>query len=215
MGTVTEIEREALLRRGLRLEYATLCWNVVECGVLMVAAVAARSVALAAFALDSVIEIFASLVVVWHLRGEEGTERERRAVRRIGLAFLGLAAFVAVQTLVTLAAGIEPDESTLGIVWLGATVVAMFALARAKYLTGRDVGSRVLLTEAKVTMVDGSLAAAILVGLVLNAAFGWWWADLVGGLIIIVYGIREGLEALADGRSDVADPGTAPGGPVA
>jgi divalent metal cation (Fe/Co/Zn/Cd) transporter len=189
---------DVLTRRGLRLEYATLGWNVVEIGFLVVAAVQARSVALAGFALDSGIEIFASLVVVQSLKGAAGERDERRAVRRIGVAFLGLAAYIAVQTIATLATGTRPDASALGIGWLAATVVVMFGLASGKQATGQAAQNRVLLTEAKVTVVDASLAAAILAGLVLNAAFGWWWTDLVGGVVLIGYGIREGLHALRD-----------------
>jgi len=185
-----------LLRRGLRLEYATLGWNVLEIGFLVFAAIMARSVALAGFALDSGIEIFASLVVVWQLNGTTTPEREHRAVRLIGVAFLGLALYLIGQTAATLAAGIRPDSSPLGIGWLAATAVVMFSLAAAKARTGRALGNRTLQTEAKVTMIDGTLAAAILVGLVLNAAFGWWWADLAGGVVIIGYGLREGAHAL-------------------
>jgi divalent metal cation (Fe/Co/Zn/Cd) transporter len=192
----TTVERNVLLRRGLRLEYATLGWNVLEIGFLGFAAIMARSVALAGFALDSCIEIFASLVVVWQLTGTATREREQRAVRLIGIAFLGLALYLVGQTAVTLAAGIRPDSSPLGIGWLAATVAAMFSLAAAKGRTGRALVNRTLQTEAKVTMIDGTLAATILVGLVLNAALGWWWADLAGGFVVIGYGLREGSVAL-------------------
>jgi divalent metal cation (Fe/Co/Zn/Cd) transporter len=192
----TTVERTMLMRRGLRLEYATLGWNVLEIGFLAFAAIMARSVALAGFALDSCIEIFASLVVVWQLTGSATPEREHRAVRLIGFAFLGLALYLVGQTAVTLAAGIRPESSPLGIGWLAATVVAMFTLAAAKGHTGRALGNLTLQTEAKVTMIDGTLAATILVGLVLNAALGWWWADLAGGFVIIGYGLREGSVAL-------------------
>jgi divalent metal cation (Fe/Co/Zn/Cd) transporter len=182
------------------LEYATLGWNVSEVGFLFVAAVLARSVALAGFALDSVIEIFASIVVVWQLRGDADPAREARAVRMIGFAFLALAGYLTAQTVLTLALGVRPDASPLGIGWLAATVIAMYGLAIAKARTGRELGNLTLRTEAKVTFVDGSLAAAILVGLVLNAALGWWWADLAGGIVIIVYGLREGRTALRSRR---------------
>ncbi len=194
--TETLIDRQALLRRGLRLEYATLAWNVGEVGFLFYAAAMARSVALAGFALDSCIEIFASLVVVERLRGVADEGRERRAERRIGYAFFGLAIYLTGQTIVTLMADVRPHSSPLGIGWLGATVVAMFSLAFAKMRTGRALDHAVLQTEAKVTMIDGVLAATILVGLVLNAAFGWWWADIAGGLVVIVYGVREGVHAI-------------------
>lgn len=186
--------RVALLRwRGLRLEYATLGWNIIEIGFLVVAAFRARSVALAGFALDSLIEIFASIVVIWHLTGTARRHDERRALRLIGLAFFGLAAYVAAQTLVTIVLDIRPDTSVLGIAWLSATCVVMFSLAAAKSRTGAELGNVVLQVEAKVTVVDGALAAAILAGLVLNALLGWWWADLAAGVILIGYGIREGL----------------------
>jgi divalent metal cation (Fe/Co/Zn/Cd) transporter len=189
-------ERRRLRRRGLRLEYATLGWNVVEIGFLIAAAVAARSVALAGFALDSFIEIFASIVVVWQLKGTATRDRERRAVRLIGLAFFGLAIYITVQAAVTLALDVRPDSSALGIAWLSATCVVMFGLAVAKRRTGKQLGNPVLTAEATVTLVDGALAAGILVGLVMNAVAGWWWADIAAGAIIVVYGIREGREHL-------------------
>ena len=189
-----------LLRRGLRLEYATLGWDVAAIAFLVGAAVAARSVALAGFALDSGIEIFASVVVVWQLNGEATPEREQRAVRLIGIAFFGLALYLVGQTAATLAAGLRPESSPLGVGLLGATTVVMFSLAAGKARTGRELDNATLQAEAKVTAIDGSLAAAILTGLVLNIAFGWWWADLVGGAVIIGYGAREGARALATPR---------------
>jgi divalent metal cation (Fe/Co/Zn/Cd) transporter len=190
------VTNTALLRRGLRLEYLTCGWNVAEIAFLVAAAVAARSVALAGFALDSGIEIFASLVVVGQLRGTATPAREHRAVRRIGIAFLALALYLVAQTAVTLAAEVRPRSSPLGIGLLAATAIVMFSLAAGKARTGRALGNRTLQTEAKVTVIDGALAATILVGLVFNTAFGWWWADLVGGAVIIGYGLREGAHAL-------------------
>jgi divalent metal cation (Fe/Co/Zn/Cd) transporter len=188
--------RAQLLRRGLRLEYATLGWNVVEIGFLIAAAAAARSVALAGFALDSFIEIFASLVVVGQLKGTADPQRERRALRLIGLAFFLLALFISAQAGVTLALGVRPDTSALGIAWLAATCVVMLGLAAGKARTGGELAHAVLRAEAGVTVVDGALAAGILAGLVLNALAGWWWADIAAGLILVVYGIREGRDHL-------------------
>ncbi len=190
-------ERRAQLhRRGLRLEYATLGWNVVEIGFLIAAAVAANSVALAGFALDSFIEIFASIVVIRQLKGVESPQGDQRALRRIGVAFFLLAVYIVVQVVVTLALGIRPDSSPLGIAWLAATCVVMLGLAAGKSRTGRLLDNPVLSAEAKVTVVDGALAAGILVGLVLNAAFGWWWADIAAGAILVAYGLRQGREHL-------------------
>lgn len=193
IGT-TSSAKTALLRRGLRLEYATLGWNVVGTVVVVGAAIAARSVALAGFGLDSLIEIFASLVVVWQLTGADAG-RERRALRLIGIAFLALALYVLVQAGVTLLSGTHPHHSPLGIAWLAATLVAMLLLAWGKGRTGRQLRNAVLLTESRVTLVDAYLAGAVLVGLVLNAAAGWWWADPLAGLVIVYYGVKEGWAA--------------------
>lgn len=187
-----------LLRRGLMLEYATLAWNVVGVVVLAAAAIAAGSVALAGFGVDSLIEIVASAVVVWQLRGEEGSDRERRALRIIAVAFVLLAIYIAVQSAITLISGTRPGHSTMGIIWLAVTVVAMLVLAAGKRDTGRRLGNSVLQTESRVTVIDGALAAAVLTGVVLNAAAGWWWADPLSALVILIYGLREARHAWAE-----------------
>lgn len=194
--TATDPVRERLRRRGLRLEYATLGWNVVGSVLVLVAAVSARSVALAGFGLDSLIEIVASLVVVWQLWELHAVERERWALRIIGIAFLLLAAYIAAQSVYVLVAGSRPHQSLLGIVWLALTAAAMFALAAGKRATGAALGNRVLQTEAHVTVIDGLLATAVLVGLILSAVLGWWWADPASAFVIVYYGLREGWHAL-------------------
>jgi len=182
--------RRALLRRGFALEYATLAWNVIGIVVLAVAAVAARSVALAGFGLDSLIEIGASTVVIWELSGT-GEERRRRGLRLIGYAFTALAAYLLVQSTVVLATGFHPRRSVIGIIWTAVTAAVMFALAAAKARTGRALGNPVLRTEGRVTMIDGILATAVLAGLVLNATLGWWWADPAAGYVLVFYAARE------------------------
>ncbi len=184
----------ALLKRGLFLEYATLGWNVVGVVIVGLAALAAHSVALAGFGLDSLIEIFASVIVVWHLTGIN-QQRERQALRLIGGAFFALALYIVAQTAYTLITRGHPAPSGGGIAWLAATLIAMLLLASGKRRTGRALGNQVLLTEARVTLIDAALAAAVLVGLVLNAVLGWWWADLAAGLVIVYYGIKEGWAA--------------------
>jgi divalent metal cation (Fe/Co/Zn/Cd) transporter len=192
---VTEMARSAGIRRGLVLEYLTLGWNVVGSVIVIVAAVAARSVALAGFGLDSLIEIFASVIVVWELTGA-GKERERRALRLIGIAFLCLAGYILVQSAVILLSGSRPHTSVPGILWLAATLVAMLLLAWGKRVTGAKIQNPVLMTESRVTLIDALLAAAVFLGLILNALFGWWWADPLAGLVIVYYGAREGWHAL-------------------
>ncbi len=182
-------EQTALLRRGIRLEQATLGWNVAGIVVLTVAATRARSVALAGFGLDSLVEIGASTVVLWELSGT-GEARQRTALRLIGGAFLALSAYIAVQSAVVLATAFHPRHSTLGIVWTAITAVVMLALARGKTTTGQALGNPVLTTEGRVTLVDALLAAAVLIGLALNSLVGAWWADPLAGLVIVCYGIR-------------------------
>ena len=182
--------RAALLRRGFVLEYVTLGWNVAGIIILAIAAVSARSVALAGFGLDSLIEIGASTVVVWELSGA-GQERQRRGLRLIGYAFTALALYLLVQSTLVLATGYRPGHSLLGIIWTAVTAVAMFALAAGKASTGRALGNPVLRTEGRVTMIDGILAVAVLLGLVLNAALGWWWADPAAGYVLVYYAARE------------------------
>lgn len=179
-----------LLRRGFVLEYLTLGWNVVGIVVLAITAVAARSVALAGFGLDSLVEIAASVVVVWELSGV-GAARQRRALRLVGVAFAALALYLLVQSTLVLAVGFRPHHSPAGIVWTATTAVVMFALAAGKARTGGALDNPVLRTEGRVTLVDGILAVAVLVGLVLNSLLGWWWADPLAGYVLVFYAVRE------------------------
>lgn len=187
--------REGLLSHGRHLEVVTLGWNLVGIVVLGFAAVSARSVALAGFGLDSLIEIGASTVVLWELAGA-GEDRQRRAMRLIGTAFGALAVYLTCQSTVVLAAGFHPRHSLVGIVWTSMTAAAMFLLAAGKAKTGAALDNPVLRTEGKVTLVDGVLATAVLVALVLNALLGWWWADPSAGYVLVYYGTREARAAL-------------------
>lgn len=188
MSVPTDAKRHAaVLQRGRLLEAATLVWNVVGIVILAIAAFRAHSVALAGFGLDSLIEIGASTVVLWELSGT-GADRQRRALRLIAAAFLALAAYLTVQTVIVFATGDHPQHSPLGIAW---TAIAMFALAAGKKRTGHQLNNPVLITEGRVTVIDGLLACAVLLGLTLNAAFGWWWADPAAGLVIVYYAVKE------------------------
>jgi divalent metal cation (Fe/Co/Zn/Cd) transporter len=190
MTVLADPDRAALLRRGFALEYATLGWNVVGIAVLAAAAIIARSVALAGFGLDSLIEIGASAVVVWELSGT-GEGRRRRALRLIAAGFALLAAYLLVQSTVVLVGGFHPRHSPLGIGWTAVTAGVMFVLAAGKSRTGAALDNPVLTTEGRVTLMDGLLATAVLLGLVLNAGFGWWWADPAAGYILVYYAARE------------------------
>jgi len=176
----------------------TLGWNVIGVIVLAYAAIAARSVALAGFGVDSVIEIGASTVVLWEL-ADVAQNRRRRALRMIGLAFVALSIYLAVQSTVILVVGFRPHHSPLGITWTAVTALVMFALAAGKAKIGRALDNPVLSAEGRVTMIDGILAGAVLLGLVLNAFAGWWWADPLAGYVILYYAVREAREMLSHG----------------
>ncbi len=188
--TSPDLPRTALLKRGFALEYTTLGWNVMGVAILAIAAISARSVALAGFGLDSLVEIGASAVVIWELACT-GEDRQHRALRLIGAAFTALAVYLLVQSTLVLALGYRPKHSDLGIAWTAATAVVMFALAAGKARTGAALDNPVLQTEGKVTFVDGILASAVLAGLVLNAGLDWWWADPLAGYVLVYYAARE------------------------
>ena len=192
---------EALLHKGVVLERVTLGWNAVGIVVLGVAAVMARSVALAGFELDSLVEIGASTVVLWELAGT-GEDRRRRALRLIGAAFVILATYIAVQSTIVLVTAYHAKPSVLGIGWTAITALAMFALASGKTRTGRALGNQVLTSEGSVTFVDGLLAAAVLIGLALNALAGAWWADPLAGFVIVFYGIKEAHSIFGGGSAN-------------
>lgn len=195
--------RAGPLRRGFQLEWITLGWNVVGVIVLAYLAIRASSVALAGFGLDSFIEIGASIVVIWELSGT-GAERQRRALRLIGVAFIALAVYLTAQSAIALTTAHHASQSPAGIAWTGITAVVMFLLAAGKTRVGRALGNSVLVAEGRVTLIDGLLAVAVLLGLSLNFLFGWWWADPVAGLVIVYYAVREAADIFRQSpRSEV------------
>lgn len=201
--------REALEARGLRLEYVTIVWNVVEMVIAIGLGVAARSVALVAFGLDTMVELFASGVVVWHLRhpGRDSDRITARALRLVAGAFFVLAVVVTVGAVSALATSTAPDESPFGIAYLGLTAVVMLSLGAAKRATGRRLGSEPLAAEARMSIIDAALALGVLVGLAANALFGWWWADPIAALLVAVAAIREGIENIEEAR-ELSQPAT-------
>ncbi len=187
---------EELRRRGLRLEWATNGWNAMEVVVTITLGVQAGSLALIAFGLDSVVEIFASTVVIRSLhddRDDPGDRRVHRSLRLIAGAFWVLAAFLVVISIRGLVRGDRPDSSPLGVAYLALTAVAMFGLAGLKRVTARDLGSEPLQAEASLTFLDGCLSTGILTALVLNASLGWWWTDATAALLVAAYAVNEGV----------------------
>jgi divalent metal cation (Fe/Co/Zn/Cd) transporter len=186
--------RDRLRRRGLSLEYATIGWNLLEAVVAVWAGLVAGSIALVGFGLDSLIEVFAASVVVWELRGEN-EDRQAKALRLIAISFFVLATYVSVEAVRDLIVGSEAAESTVGIVLAAISLVVMPLLAIAKRGVGRQLDSPTLLADAMETLLCSYLSAILLVGLLLNATVGWWWADPLAALGIAYLAVREGLEA--------------------
>jgi len=179
-------EHQRLLRRAIRLEWATNFWNLMEVFVTIGLGIAAHSLALVAFGLDSMIEVFASMVVIWHLKigTDPPVRRTQIALRLIGAAFIALAVFLVVASVRSLILGTTPDDSPFGVAYLAVTAFVMFSLAAAKRRTARMLGSEPLESEASMTFLDGWLCVGILTALLANIALGWWWADGLAALAI-------------------------------
>jgi divalent metal cation (Fe/Co/Zn/Cd) transporter len=185
--------------RGRRVRWfvaATITYNVVEAVVAITAGTIASSVALIGFGLDSVIEVSSAAAVAWQFAAPDPERREKAALRVIAVSFFALAAYVTVEALRTLIVGDRPEHSTVGIVLVAISVVVMPCLSWAQRRAGRELGSASAVADSKQTLLCTYLSAAVLVGLVLNSALGWWWADPVVALGLAVVAIREGREAL-------------------
>jgi divalent metal cation (Fe/Co/Zn/Cd) transporter len=184
------------------LELFTLAWMSVEAAVAVGAGVAAGSVALVAFGIDSVIEFVAASVVLREFRAEQAgrarPEGERRALRVIAVTFFLLAGYIAVDAVYTLLNASKPEQSVPGIAVAAAALVVMPTLALMKRRTGKDLGSEALLADAAESAFCAYLSGIVLLGVLLNAAFGWWWADPVAALLVIPLVVKEGLEALEE-----------------
>lgn len=199
-------ERAANLRAGIRIEWLTIGWMVLEAGVALYAGLVARSIALVAFGLDSVIELMSATVVLARLRAEDRgagmtaeqvEQAEQRASRAVGWSLLVLAAYVVVRSGYDLLTHAAPDSSPAGIAIAIAALVVMPSLVRAKRRISSALASPALRGDAAEGIVCVYMAATLLAGLVLRAVFGWWWADPVAGLGIVYFIVREGREALA------------------
>jgi divalent metal cation (Fe/Co/Zn/Cd) transporter len=181
------------------LEYISLGWNVVETGVGIGAGIAAGSVALVGFGLDSVVEASSAAILLWRLRTEQtgrrsAEEAERKAVRAVAVAFFALAAYIGIQAVFDLVTGRRPEESVLGIVLASVSLVVMPLLAWRKRVAARAINSRSLEADARQTTLCTYISAFLLVGLVANSLLGWWWADPLAGIAIAALAAREGRE---------------------
>lgn len=188
-------ERLRLTRRTRALAWAGIAWHVLECAIAVAAGLAASSIALLGFGIDSAIESAAGLVVVWLLasRRAGSAVAERRAQRLIAGSFFALAAYVAFEAVRSLADGTEPSASWVGIGLAAVTAPTMPLLARSKRRLGRQLGSHATVSEGAQTMLCAYLSVGLLVGLGANAVLGWWWADPLCALAIAGVAVREGV----------------------
>lgn len=185
------------VKKGRRLEYFTLGWNLIEAGVAVGAGAVAGSIALIGFGVDSLIESLSGGILLWRLQLHEADEqRELMAAKLVGVSFFVLAAYVAFDAAKTLVMREEPHVSAVGIVLACASLAVMPLLARAKRRVAASLESRSLEADSRQTDLCAYLSAILLGGLALNALFGWWWADPIAGLIMVPIIAHEGIETL-------------------
>ena len=194
------MNRAALVERGIRLSYATIAYNSLEAIISLFAGIIAGSVALVGFGFDSVIEVTASLAAQWRLRSDLDVNRRERAelltMRIVGACFVGLALYVLFDAVNTLWQHRAPERSPMGIAILALSVVVMPLLARSKKSVARALASGALEAEAAQTTLCAYLSVIGLIGIALNAAIGWWWADPVAALVMVPIIAQEGVEGI-------------------
>lgn len=202
-GASVSVDRQQTETLGRRLEWATIAWNSIEVFVTIGLGIAAGSLALIAFGLDSLVEVFASVVVIWHMTPGEGGHhagRDGRALRLVSVAFAVLSAYLLVAGIRQLALHERPDASVPGIAYLFVTALVMFGLARWKHRVAATLESDPFRAEASMTFLDGCLATSILTALAVNLLFGWWWADPGAALLIAIAAAREARDGWREAR---------------
>lgn len=185
---------KASLQNALLLEYITLAWNVAGSIIIIMASMQASSISLLGFGIDSMIEIFASLIVICQLKSIN-KNKEAIATRLLDVAFLLLGVYLVIQSMIAMLHHNKSHASNTGIVWLAFTAIAMFLLAYAKKKTGKAISNTIVIKEANVTVIDGLLAVSVLIGLLLSKYFGLQWADVAACFILAVYAFKEGMQA--------------------
>jgi divalent metal cation (Fe/Co/Zn/Cd) transporter len=209
--------RGRLLRQARLLAYAGIGWHIVEFAIALGAGLAASSIALVGFGVDSLIEALAGAVVVWLFAGRRaGSERaERRAQQIIATTFFVLSAYICAEAVRALLGGDEPRASWVGIGLAAVTAPTMPMLARWKWRLAQQLGSSAAASESRQTMLCAYLSVALLVGLGANALAGWWWADPLAGLVIAGVAAREGVQGWRGETTSCCSPVLASSGPAA
>ena len=194
--TPTLTSHETAIRRGRVLEYLSVAWMVVEAAVGIASGILAGSIALVGFGADSVIEIFSSAVLLWRLReGSMGQERERTALKLVGVSFFALAVYVTFGAIRDLTLRHRPEVSYVGITLAVVALIGMPLLARAKRRVAASLQSRAMRADSRQSDFCAYLSGILLAGLILNAFFRWWWADPAAALVMVVLMLREGVQA--------------------
>ena len=195
--------RESDKRKGRRLEYFTLGWNLTEAVVGIGAGVIAGSIALIGFGVDSIFESLSGATLLWRLQSHEaGEKREQLALKLVGISFFVLAAYVAIDAAKTLVQREPPHASIVGVCLAAVSIVVMPLLAREKRRVAARLNSRALVADSRQTDLCAYLSGILFVGLALNALFGWWWADSIAAILMVPIITREGIEAL---KGDACD----------
>ncbi|GAA2933420.1 cation transporter [Microbacterium luteolum] len=195
MTTLAPARRETLHRRIRLIVAITIGYNLVEAGVAIAAGSLASSAALIGFGLDSAIEVLSAAAVAWQFTRRDPERWEKPTLRVISVAFFALAVYVTATSVLALITGERPEHSTIGIVLTAVSVIVMPFLSLAERRAGREAGSATAVADSKQTLICTYLSGAVLIGLVANSLFGWWWADAVAGLVIAAFAVREGIEA--------------------
>lgn len=195
-GADLSTDRQTVLRRRIRwFVAATITYNVVEAVLAITAGTAASSTALVGFGLDSAIEVASAAAVAWQFSGSDPEARERIALQIIGASFFALAAYVSVESARALFGVSEAEHSTVGIVLAATSLAIMPVLSYAQRRAGRELGSKSAVADSKQTLLCTYLSGVLLVGLLLNSLFGWYWADPVVALVIAAVAVKEGRAA--------------------
>jgi divalent metal cation (Fe/Co/Zn/Cd) transporter len=195
LGVLSPERRTALGRRAQLLAAASVVYNTGEAVVAIGAGVAASSVALVGFGLDSIVEMSSGLIILWQFRHRMPETRERQALRLIAVSFFALAGYVTFESLRSLAGREAAAHSTVGIMLAAVSLIVMPFLSWAQRRTGRQLGSTTVVADSKQTLLCTYLSAVLLLGLLLNSALGWWWADPLVGLVVAGLAVKEGRDA--------------------
>ncbi|MEV6912565.1 cation transporter [Amycolatopsis sp. NPDC051071] len=194
-STVDPGRRAVLSRRVRLLVAATITYNVVEAVIAIAAGKIASSTALIGFGLDSVIEVASATAVAWQFSGKDPEARERTALKVIAVSFFALAAYVTAESVRALFGADPAEHSTVGIVLAAVSLLVMPFLSHAQRRAGRELGSASAVADSKQTLLCTYLSGVLLVGLLLNSLFGWYWADPIVALVIAAVAVKEGREA--------------------